>query len=163
MPNPLERLAGVVADVVLYLPLGLALRAREELPKLAAQGRERFAHQAPLARMVGQMAVAQGRRKVEGLIDRKSEAPAPVPAEPGVVVPIRDMGVEAAPDAGAAGAPAPAAGDLPIPGYDSLSASQVVQRLPGLSPEELDAVRAYELAGRGRKTVLLRVAQLRAG
>jgi hypothetical protein len=56
----------------------------------------------------------------------------------------------------------PSAADLPIPGYDSLSASQVVQRLAGLSAEELEAVRAYELAGRGRKTVLLRVAQLRA-
>ncbi len=53
--------------------------------------------------------------------------------------------------------------DLPIPGYDTLSASQIVQRLPGLSPEELEAVRAYEQAGRARKTVLLRVAQLRAG
>jgi hypothetical protein len=55
-----------------------------------------------------------------------------------------------------------ASGALGIPGYDSLSASQVVQRLPGLSAEELEAVRAYEQAGRGRKTVLLRVAQLRA-
>ncbi len=53
--------------------------------------------------------------------------------------------------------------DLPIPGYDTLSASQIVQRLPGLSPEELEAVRLYELAGRSRKTVLLRVAQLKAG
>jgi hypothetical protein len=56
----------------------------------------------------------------------------------------------------------PSSDDLPIPGYDSLSASQVVQRLPGLSPEELEAVRTYEEAGRARKTVLLRVAQLRA-
>jgi hypothetical protein len=52
--------------------------------------------------------------------------------------------------------------ELAIPGYDTLSASQIVQRLPGLSAEELEAVRVYEVAGRGRKTVLLRVAQLRA-
>jgi hypothetical protein len=38
----------------------------------------------------------------------------------------------------------------------------VVQRLPGLSAEELEAVRDYELAGRARKTILHRVAQLRA-
>jgi hypothetical protein len=52
---------------------------------------------------------------------------------------------------------------LAIPGYDTLSASQVVQRLPGLSADELEAVRAYEAAGRARKTILLKVAQLRAG
>ena len=33
---------------------------------------------------------------------------------------------------------------LPIPGYDALSASQVVERLAGLSAGELDAVHAYE-------------------
>lgn len=162
MTSPVQRLA----DLMLYLPLGLALRAREELPKLAAQGRDRFSTQAPLARMVGQMAVAQGRRKVEGVLDRRPGAPAGGEPEPGVAVPIHDFDHDAAPppDPGATGpsAPAPAAVDLPIPGYDSLSASQVVQRLPGLSADELDAVRAYEQAGRGRKTVLLRVAQLRA-
>ena len=52
---------------------------------------------------------------------------------------------------------------LAIPGYDVLSASQVVQRLPGLSSEELEAVRAYEAASRGRKTILNRVAQLQTG
>jgi hypothetical protein len=34
--------------------------------------------------------------------------------------------------------------------------------LVGLSADELDVVRSYELAGRGRKTVLLKVAQLKA-
>jgi hypothetical protein len=52
---------------------------------------------------------------------------------------------------------------LPIPGYDALSASQVVQRLPGLSADELEAVREYETTGRGRKTILHRVAQLQSG
>ena len=33
--------------------------------------------------------------------------------------------------------PAPAAADLPIPEYDGLSASQVVSRLSGLTPDEL--------------------------
>jgi hypothetical protein len=43
-----------------------------------------------------------------------------------------------------------------------LSASQVVPRLSGLSPDELQAVRDYEAAHRGRKTILSRVAQLQA-
>jgi len=55
---------------------------------------------------------------------------------------------------------APSADALAIPGYDSLSASQVVQRLAGLAPDELEAVRAYEAATRGRRTILARVSQL---
>ena len=40
---------------------------------------------------------------------------------------------------------------------------QVVQRLNGLSAEELEAVRAYEESGRKRKTILARVQQLQSG
>ena len=49
---------------------------------------------------------------------------------------------------------------LAIPDYDQLSASQVVQRLDGLTPEELDAVRQHELAHRGRNTILGKITQL---
>lgn len=59
------------------------------------------------------------------------------------------------------GGPRPAVTTLAIPAYDTLSASQVVQRLAGLSADELEAVRAYEAAGRGRKTILNKVEQLR--
>lgn len=55
------------------------------------------------------------------------------------------------------------AGALPITDYDSLSASQVVSRLRGLAPKDLDAVRAYESATRARKTVLNRISQLQKG
>lgn len=51
---------------------------------------------------------------------------------------------------------------LAIPDYESLSASQVVPRLSSLSSEELEAVRAYEEEHRGRKTILNKVAQIRA-
>lgn len=56
--------------------------------------------------------------------------------------------------------PSPDVSGLPIPGYDELSASQVVERLAGLESEDLDAVREYELAGRARKTILGRIEQL---
>jgi len=59
-------------------------------------------------------------------------------------------------------APAPPVDDLAITDYDSLSASQVVTRLDGLGPDELEAVRAYEAAHRGRKTILNKVSQLQA-
>ena len=54
----------------------------------------------------------------------------------------------------------PDVGSLGIPGFDTLSASQVVQRLAGLDRTELVAVRAYEAASRGRRTILSRVDQL---
>ena len=54
----------------------------------------------------------------------------------------------------------PNAADLAIPSYDSLSAPQVVQRLAGLSRSEVAAVRDYELATRGRRTILSRAEQL---
>jgi hypothetical protein len=50
--------------------------------------------------------------------------------------------------------------DLPIPGYDALSASQVVERLAGLPSSELDAVYAYEAAHRQRRTILGKIEQL---
>ena len=49
---------------------------------------------------------------------------------------------------------------LAIPGYDSLSASQVVSRLAGLTAPELDDVAAYEAVNRGRRTVMTRIRQL---
>ncbi len=64
-------------------------------------------------------------------------------------------------DASSFGAPAAADGvgelrsvDLAIPGYDELSAEQVVDRLDGLSPDELAAVGAYERNHRSRRTIL---------
>jgi hypothetical protein len=55
---------------------------------------------------------------------------------------------------------APDVASLPIPDYDELSASQVVERLDGLASDELNAVRAYETAHRGRNTILGKLAQL---
>jgi hypothetical protein len=64
--------------------------------------------------------------------------------------------------ASAEGAPVRSRADLSIPGYDTLSASQVVQRLAGLSPEELEDVRDYESGTRGRRTILSKIAQLQS-
>jgi hypothetical protein len=87
----------------------------------------------------------------------RATAPTPASAEP---APVPEP-VRATPPA-APGAPSSPAGTLAIPAYDSLSASQVVPRLARLSPPELEAVRDYEAAHRGRKTILNRVAQLQA-
>jgi hypothetical protein len=57
-------------------------------------------------------------------------------------------------------APATPSPSLAIPGYDQLSASQVVERLDGLTKGELDAVREYEVTHRGRSTILGKITQL---
>jgi hypothetical protein len=86
-------------------------------------------------------------------------AAAPTPAAAGPAPAPEPVRAEPAPTPGT---PAPLASTLAIPAYDSLSASQVVPRLSGLSPAELEAVRTYEAAHRGRKTILNRVAQLQS-
>jgi hypothetical protein len=52
--------------------------------------------------------------------------------------------------------------DLPIPGYDDLSASQVVPRLDGLDRAALEAVRAHEVGHRGRRTIITKIDHLLA-
>jgi hypothetical protein len=47
-------------DVFVYAPVGLALNAAEEIPKLAAKGRAQLS----MARVVGRFAVAQARQQV---------------------------------------------------------------------------------------------------
>ena len=87
------------------------------------------------------------------------EAPSPVavvpdlPSAAGATPSLRE---EAAPPASSSGR----APHLAIPDYDELSASQVVDRLEGLRPDELAAIRDYESAHRGRNTILGKIEQL---
>jgi hypothetical protein len=207
-PRPLD----AALDLFVYVPVGLAMTAVEELPKLAAKGRSRVGTQMMMARVVGQFAVTRGRQEIE-----KRFSPVPPPsspvAAPGGAGPVDDDGPAVSfdemtnassngqasamsngqasattngsgPGAGGDGLPgadtvdagadvivsiagdlggapaAPGAPELAIPGYDSLSASQVVQRLAGLSRHELDAVGLYEQAHRGRRTIINRIQQL---
>lgn len=166
--SPLERML----DLAVYAPLGAALALRDHLPSLADEGRQRFASQARLARVVGEMALNEGRRQVASVVGRRAEGssragPGPMGGageEQAGGAPTVQAAAAARAAATAAATAAPRASDsgLPIPGYDTLSASQVVQRLEGLGPAELAAVRSHEEGGRNRKTVLLRISQLGA-
>jgi hypothetical protein len=198
VPKPID----TALDLLLYAPVGLAITAAEELPKMAAKGRSRLNTQLMMARVVGQFAVARGKQEIEKRFAAPSAAPVERPpateagGEPEPPVTFDEMtagaassngrsrhgsangsarplpGAEVTEDAGAVtvstagrlpAVDAPEAADLAIPGYDSLSASQVVQRLAGLSREELSAVGAYEQAHRGRRTILNRIDQLHQG
>lgn len=50
--------------------------------------------------------------------------------------------------------------ELPIPAYDALTATEIVERLEGLSPEELKVVRRYENDTKARSTILDRIDSL---
>ena len=164
--TPLERLI----ETAVFAPLGIAAMVREELPKLVARGHQ----EANMAKAMGQFAVMFGRQELEKRLKQVAERPAQTHAPASPVAPSPPT----APASAAAPAPPkpkprPAASgngsavtvhdanNLAIPGYDSLSASQVVERLAGLNAEELEAIGSYEAAGRGRRTILNRVAQLR--
>jgi hypothetical protein len=152
----------------------LVLTARDELPRLIDKGRRQASGQVSTARFLGQLAVAQGQREAEKLVKqaverladlgvgaptangRDAASPGRPPATEAPVSPVS----EPTPPAGAT--PPLTADALAIPGYDVLSAPQVVQRLDGLSAEELEAVRVYEEATRHRRTILGRVAQLQS-
>ncbi len=50
--------------MLVYVPVGFVLTAAEEIPKLAAKGRARVGGQVGMARVVGQFAVAKGRKEL---------------------------------------------------------------------------------------------------
>jgi hypothetical protein len=152
MAGPLDK----VLDAFVYVPVGLALSARDALPELAARGRERLAS----ARVIGQFAVQQGQVEASKLLDRLEHPD--VPAARPSPAPVVDETPSSAPVVPPAPTSGPGSEALAIPGYDSLSASQVLRRLEGLDPAELEAVRAYESVHRGRKTILTRIAGLQA-
>lgn len=52
--------------------------------------------------------------------------------------------------------------DLAIAGYEDLAASHIVARLERLSPAELAEIRTFEVAHRGRRTVVGKIDQLLA-
>jgi hypothetical protein len=186
-PGEAQRALTQVCDIVRYVPVALLLDGPSLLPQLAEQGKAHVRN----AQFVGRLALREGearlRRQVDELAPRvvdllrlvglAPETPpadgtdaAHVAAEPASAPGSTSAAPSAAPsvlvDDGEAAEPfgpvAPAADELAIPDYESLSASQVVNRLPGLAGDELEAVRRYESAHRGRKTILNKIAQLQA-
>lgn len=161
-----------ILDVLVYLPAGIVVTVADEIPRLAARGRDRLGVQVSSARAVGAFVVKAGTdelvRRSHGLWPSLPgrPMPGPGPAAPGPSSPGRGSPesppTRVAPVATASGGNGhvPAVSTLSIPGFDTLSASQVVQRLDGLNRVELVSVRAYEASTRGRRTILNRVDQL---
>ena len=179
--TPIEQLVEQAADLFLYAPIGLFFEGPTLLPKLAEQGRVHARN----AWMFGQFAVRHGEAEVRrrvgdveqqagevlrtfGLLPDRDETDSGAPPSPTDDALVDDLGARLSGNGHAAEpepsgqVTGPGVEELAIPGYDSLSASQVVTRLEGLTLPELEAVRAYESANRGRKTILNKVAQLQS-
>lgn len=140
-------------DYAVFAPLGLAITIAEDLPGLVRKGRARIGTQVGVARFVGRVAAGRARHRLEDLLAPNPESPT-APSTPPQARPREQEPMTAT-------VPSPLPSDLAIPGYDSLTASQVAARLPGLNVSELEAVAAYEAAHRARRTVLARIEQLR--
>ncbi len=162
-------------------------RGRAEVDNRQDQVTTRIRHVKGAGEVAIAFGVPMVRKKVEQrLASLRPEPPAPPRATPGAppqpAVATAAVGEEPVAEASLP-APVPAAGAptgiaasnheshagnghgtpearLAIPGYDALSASQVVERLAGLSAEELAAVREYESGHRRRRTILGKIEQL---
>ncbi|MAJ89595.1 MAG: hypothetical protein CL416_08440 [Acidimicrobiaceae bacterium] len=134
-------------DALVYAPLGLALEAKDLLPKLAERGRGQVA----LTRLAGTVAARRGQSEVAKLVDELrtgaeaffkanfvDETPGSAESEPGTEA------------------------ELPIMGYATLTAVEVIPLLSELDDEQLDTIEAFEKANRNRSTVLNRIRQRRS-
>jgi hypothetical protein len=150
-------------ELIVFAPIGFALEARKLLPTFVERGRQ----QVQMAKFVGKFAVQQGQTEAgKRLVKVQHQAEAVLnefglggavastdePAPAGAATPADSVVAPARSSAASA--------ELPISDYDSLAASQVIPRLNGLDPAEVEAVRAYEVAHRARKTILGKIAQL---
>lgn len=172
-----------VLDVVVFLPLGALLAAQSDPSGIAERGRRHLEAQVRTARFLGELAVREAGRQAQTVAAdlwggfsaaRRHETSAPTAPREETEQTNRAEVTGTPPRAEGAGAPRPerparpaparrattGARELAIPGYDELSAFQVVQRLGGLSSEELEAVLAYERSHRRRKTIVGRAEQL---
>ena len=185
MSDPKDRIEQTL-EVLLYAPIGVGLYLKDMAPTFIARGRAEIdrrqgqVHQrtttaksigqvavgfgVPMARQCVEREVASARERAQSFLGVIGSATATANGmKPTPVRPFAEPTVAATPARAAApSSPAPAGDTLPIPGYDALSGSQVVERLAGLSTAELDAVRAYESAHRNRRTILGKIDQISA-
>jgi hypothetical protein len=164
-PTPLEH----AIDLFVHLPVGFLLELPHSVPRCIDRGKQEVEH---LSHQATSTLRALGLRpgSADDEPDRHAGTSTAEPPEPpgspaSTTAPERTPDVTA-PEASArptttdSSDPAVDVDELPIPGYDSLSASQVIPRLDDLNDTELELVRSYEASARGRKTILSRVAQL---
>ncbi|MDW3218420.1 MAG: hypothetical protein R8F63_07375 [Acidimicrobiales bacterium] len=135
-----DPIAEQLLDLFVYAPIGLALEAKELIPKLADRGRGQVA----LTRLAGKVASDRGENEMRRIIEQIASV----------------VGVVLTGDPGSTARPDEAGSRLPIDDYDDLTAPELLPYLPPLDESQLADVLAYEESHRGRATVINRIRQL---
>lgn len=189
MSNDGHKAAERAVDLLVYAPVGVALYLRDTVPMFVnlfvsrgraeiGQRRQQAEGQVSQAKALGEYAlefggpklreqvekgVAAARKGAEAVLGGLGEGTGLI-SQPPVATTLRPENAPTGPavedTADALKEAKPSATTLGIPDYDELSASQVVERLDGLEPAELEAVRTYEEAHRARRTILFKIEQL---
>jgi hypothetical protein len=128
-----------VLDLVVYAPVGVLRRLREDLPALVESGRREVADRVRVAHWIGEMAVTYGRAELRRI--SSSTGSSTTSAE----IDVTDS---------------EASSPQPFDGYDDLPADRLVQLLSKFPASELAIIRLYEQKQRGRRTVLAKIDQL---
>jgi hypothetical protein len=164
--------------LLVYGPVGFAAYLRDTAPTFVdvfvARGRREVEHvkraietRLGLARSEPEPSTPRPQRVADGGGRAATQAGNLVAAMAGPEAATEPGPAPVAPDAVSPAAGSPAgeppsdpADELPITGYDQLSASQVIERLDGLSQAALDRIRSYELAHRARRAILASIEHL---
>ena len=128
-------------DLVVFAPVGILRRLRDDLPALIASGRREVEDRVKVAHWVGEMAVTYGRTEVQRRLNSSAASSSTTRREI---------------DATDEETPAPP----PFDGYDELPADRLVQLLSKFPASELAIIRLYEQKQRARRTVLAKIDQL---
>jgi hypothetical protein len=159
--SPLARLVGLA----LVVPVEVSGRIVEAVPAVVDKvpsAAERVRREVVLARFLGKMVVDQGVREVRSRLSAHDDGSATPPAAPSTSPTV-------APESADAGRPdtvvepadtVPDVATLALADYDHLSSVQIVGKLGGLDVDERAAIERYERAGRHRRTILGKLAQL---
>jgi hypothetical protein len=186
--NDGHKAAERAVDLLVYAPVGVALYVRDTVPMFVnlfvsrgraevGQRRQQAEGQVSQAKALGEYALEFGGPKLREQVEKglaaarkgaeavlggiSEEGPGSQPAPATATAPTKPASGRAKDEATKTAEDVkPSATLLVIPDYDELSASQVVERLDGLQPSELEAVRTYEEAHRARRTILFKVEQL---
>jgi len=177
-------------ELLVYGPIGLALFVRDSAPQFmrmfVARGRTELqqrsrsvGNQIDQVRSLGETVAADGgpevlrvlstgiaalREKAEEALSALGVTTSDAPAAPAKdAADAADAAVDGSEPFAGAHVGARVGADRAIPGYDDLSASQVVDHLDGLSRADLEAIREYEASHRARNTILGKIEQLTRG
>jgi hypothetical protein len=161
--SPLARLV----ELALVVPIEVSGRIVEAVPAVVDKvpsAAERVKSEVVLARFLGKMVVDQGVREVRSrLTPHEDEGPRTATSTPSPTIDVDRSGAPAtaaASDVAAGAHEAPEVATLALADYDHLSSAQIVGKLGGLDADERRAIERYERAGRHRRTILGKLAQL---